>query len=159
MIIMHMKSVNSIRLFCQSSMLIFGFYFNRVKFKYLSYQKTKVFKLQYANSIYDDKTTSIPIKLRDGKHEVRQYSGSLTSRKIPGENVSYSEGKKTRPDTQQSSRGRLGRNSPPSVQTTARWFSVLLWIFCLFTLNMDLLNKNPASKKSFLWRLLKKIQN
>ena len=48
---------------------------------------------------------------------------------------------------------------PPSVQTIARWFSVLLWIFRLFTLNMDLLNKNPASKKSFLWRLLKKIQN
>ena len=51
------------------------------------------------------------------------------------------------------------RHCSPSVQTTARWFSVLLWIFRLFTLNMDLLNKNPASKKSFLWRLLKKIQN
>ena len=32
----------------------------------------------------------------------------------------------------------------PSVQTTTRWFSVLLWIFRLFTLNMNLLNKNPA---------------
>ena len=47
----------------------------------------------------------------------------------------------------------------PSVQTNARWFSVLLWIFRLFTFNMDLLNKNPASKKSFLWRLLKRIKN
>ena len=36
---------------------------------------------------------------------------------------------------------------------------MVLWIFYLLTLNMDLLNKNPASKKSFLWRILKKIQN
>ena len=47
----------------------------------------------------------------------------------------------------------------PSVQTTARWLLVLLSIFRLFILRMDFLNDVLVSRKFFLWRLLKKIQN
>ena len=58
------------------------------------FQETEILILHYANNTIADEITSMSFKLRVGKYEVRQDWDSLTSRKMPGLNVSYSEGKK-----------------------------------------------------------------